>query len=91
MWYKHDGVQTHVSRALSITAIMSDGYVNEDPLHGLYARQIAILWIFACGNIQAHLYMQLLLTTKSHFIMTLWTPVRPSTTAPASLNGCGSP
>jgi hypothetical protein len=31
----------------SITAIMTDGYVEEDPLLGLHSRQIWILWIFA--------------------------------------------
>jgi hypothetical protein len=30
----------------SITPIMTDGQVEEDPLHGLHARQIQILWIF---------------------------------------------
>jgi hypothetical protein len=43
MWYMHDGAPVHFSRAvlgvLSNT-IMSDGQVQEDPLHGLHVRQI---------------------------------------------------
>jgi hypothetical protein len=35
--------------------------------------------------------MQLLLTTKKHFTIALWMPVRLSATAPASLHGCGGP
>jgi hypothetical protein len=35
--------------------------------------------------------MQLLLTTKRHFTIVLWMPVRLSTTTPASLNGCSGP
>jgi hypothetical protein len=34
--------------------------------------------------------MQLLLTTKWHFTIALWMPVRLSAATPASLNGCGS-
>jgi hypothetical protein len=35
--------------------------------------------------------MQLLLTTKRHFSIALWMPVRFSTTTPAFLNECGRP
>jgi hypothetical protein len=34
----------------SVTRIMTDGYVEEDPLHGLHARRTSILWIFTCGD-----------------------------------------
>jgi hypothetical protein len=34
----------------SVTPIMTDGQVEEDPLHGLHARQIWILWIFTSGD-----------------------------------------
>jgi hypothetical protein len=51
--YMHDGVFRHILAMLcemfSITPIMNNGYVEEDPLHGLHARQILILWIFTCG------------------------------------------
>jgi hypothetical protein len=35
--------------------------------------------------------MQLLLTTKRHFTIALWMPVRLSATTPASLAACGGP
>jgi hypothetical protein len=38
-----------------------------------------------------HTLMQLLLTTKRHFTIAVWMPVRLSATAPPSLNGCGTP
>jgi hypothetical protein len=34
----------------SITPIMANGWVEEGPLHGLHAREIWILWMFACGT-----------------------------------------
>jgi hypothetical protein len=33
----------------SITPMMTNGLLEEDPFHGLHARQILILWIFTCG------------------------------------------
>jgi hypothetical protein len=30
------------------TPIVTDGYVKEEPLHGLHDHQIGILWIFTC-------------------------------------------
>jgi hypothetical protein len=42
-------------------------------------------------SIYKPLCMQVLLTTKRHFTITMWMPVRLSTTTPASLNGCGGP
>jgi hypothetical protein len=43
MWYMHDGLR-HILAVLgemfSITPIMTEGYVEEEPLHGLHARQI---------------------------------------------------
>jgi hypothetical protein len=33
----------------SIKFIMTDGYVEENPLHGLHDRQTWILWIFTRG------------------------------------------
>jgi hypothetical protein len=35
----------------SVTPVMTDGKVEEVPLHGLHACQIWILWIFTCGDI----------------------------------------
>jgi hypothetical protein len=38
----------------SIKLIITDGEAEEDPLHGLHARQIRVLWIFnACGHVNA--------------------------------------
>jgi hypothetical protein len=34
----------------SMTAIMTDGWVEENPMHGHQARQISILWIFTRGD-----------------------------------------
>jgi hypothetical protein len=34
----------------SVTAIMTGGWEEEDPLHGLHARQISVLWIFTSGD-----------------------------------------
>jgi hypothetical protein len=34
----------------SVTATVTDGQVEEDPLHDLHARQISILRIFTCGD-----------------------------------------
>jgi hypothetical protein len=50
---------------------------------GLHARQIRIFWTFTCGGTNT-----LLLTTKRHFTVAMWMPVRPSATAPPSLYGC---
>jgi hypothetical protein len=65
--------------------------VEEGPLHGLHAHRTWILWMFTCGDTYNSLCMQLLLTTKRHFTIALWLPVRLSATTPASLNGCGGP
>jgi hypothetical protein len=34
----------------SITPIMTDGQVEQEPLHDFHARHIWILWIFICGD-----------------------------------------
>jgi hypothetical protein len=34
----------------SVTSMAIDRYVEEDPLYGLHARKIWILWIFTCGD-----------------------------------------
>jgi hypothetical protein len=60
---------------LSVTPVMADGYVEEDPLHGLHARHI-----FTCGVSYNPSCMQLLLTTKRD--IALWMPVRLSATTP---------
>jgi hypothetical protein len=75
----------------SVTPVMPDGQVEEDPLRGLHApRQIWIFWISTCRDTWTPLCMQLLLTTERHFTIPLWMPVRLSATAPASLHGyCG--
>jgi hypothetical protein len=75
----------------SITRIMTDGYVEEDPLHGLHARLTWILCIFTYENTWKPFCTQLLLTTKRHFTISLWMPVRLSAIAPAFLYGCGGP
>jgi hypothetical protein len=87
-----DGVSAHLAvlwEMFSVTAIMTEGYVKEDPLHGLHSRQIWILWIFTCEDTWKSLHMQLLLKTKRH--IALWIPVTLSATALASLNGCCGP
>jgi hypothetical protein len=38
----------------TVTPIMTDGQVEEDPLHDLHARQILILCIFTCGPPKIH-------------------------------------
>jgi hypothetical protein len=68
----------------SVTHIMADGYIEEDPLHGLQAHHIWILWIFTCGDNKNLLCTQILLTTKRYFTIALRMPVRLSTTTPAS-------
>jgi hypothetical protein len=51
MWCMYGGALAHFSRAVrDVVNIMTDGYVEEDPLHGLHARQIWTLWIFTCGD-----------------------------------------
>jgi hypothetical protein len=75
----------------SVIAIMTDGQVEEDPLHGLHAHLTSVLWIFTCRDTWKPSCMQLLLATKKHFTVALWLTVRLSATAPASLNWCGGP
>jgi hypothetical protein len=65
-----------------ITSIVTDGQVEEVPLHGLFS-------IFTCGDIWNPVCMQLLLTTQT--VIALWMPVRLSATALASSYGCGGP
>jgi hypothetical protein len=43
MWYMRDDAPAHFIRAVRddlITSIMTDGYIDEDPLHDLHSRQI---------------------------------------------------
>jgi hypothetical protein len=55
-------ILTVLCEMFTITRIMTDGYVEENPLHSLHApRRIWILWIFTCGTQTQHL-----LTTKRH-------------------------
>jgi hypothetical protein len=50
MGYMQDGAPAHFSRAVrDVPNIMTDGQVEQYPLHGLRARQISILWIFTYG------------------------------------------
>jgi hypothetical protein len=56
---------------ISTIPIMTD----EDPVHGLCARLVWILWILTCRDSKRPLYMRLLLTTKRQFTIALWTPV----------------
>jgi hypothetical protein len=47
----HDGAPAHFTRAVQdVPNIMTDGQAEEDPLHGLHAHRIWILWIFRCGD-----------------------------------------
>jgi hypothetical protein len=52
--YMHYGAPANLAvlcEMFSVTPIMPDGYVEEDPLHGLHPpRQILILWIYTCGG-----------------------------------------
>jgi hypothetical protein len=43
-------ILTVLCAMFSIAAIMTDGKVKEDPVHGSHARQISILWIFTYGD-----------------------------------------
>jgi hypothetical protein len=43
-------ILARLCKMVSVTHIMTDREVEEDPLHGLYACQIEILWIFTCGD-----------------------------------------
>jgi hypothetical protein len=36
----------------SVTLTLFDEQIEEDPLHGLYARQISVLYIFTRGDTQ---------------------------------------
>jgi hypothetical protein len=69
----------HISDVLcevfSITPVMTDGQVDDDPLYSLYARKVSIIRIFTCGHEGIPLCMQLLLTSKKHFSVALWMPV----------------
>jgi hypothetical protein len=66
------GAASHVwavqSVIFSLTAITTHGQVEEDPMHGIDAHQIWILWISTCGDICRALCMQFMLATKRHFI-----------------------
>jgi hypothetical protein len=84
-------VSVAVRNVILSMPIMANGEVQENPLHGLHTHQIWILWIFTYGYAKNPLCMQLLLTTKRHFTITLWMPVRQPATTPASLNRCSSP
>jgi hypothetical protein len=55
----------------SVTTVLTDRSVEEDPLHGFHARQIWIIWIFTCGDTKKLLFMELLLTTKIHFTIAI--------------------
>jgi hypothetical protein len=76
---------------LSVTPIMADGQVEEVPLHALHAHQIWILWIFDSGDTKKSICIQLLLTTKRRFNISVWIPIRLSATAAERLNGCDGP
>jgi hypothetical protein len=78
-------------KMFTITPIVTDRQVKEDPWHSLHARQIWILWIFTCGDSWNPLYIQILLPTRRHFTIVLWKPVRLSAATTASLNECSSP
>jgi hypothetical protein len=71
----------------SVTPNNTDGWVREDPLRGLHARQILILWVFTSGDTWKPLCIQILLTTKRHFSIALRMPVKLSATTPASCVG----
>jgi hypothetical protein len=34
----------------SITLIITGGFIEEVPLHGLHARQTSVLWVFTDGD-----------------------------------------
>jgi hypothetical protein len=76
MWHVHDGAPAaELCEMCSITPTMTEGQVEEDPLHGLHARQICTLWILIWGGHLKSLCMQLLLTKKNHFTIALWMPL----------------
>jgi hypothetical protein len=75
----------------SITAIMADGQVEKDPLHGLHALLTSIPCIFTYRDTWNPLCVRLLLTTKTHHTIALCVPVGLSKTTPASLKGCCGP
>jgi hypothetical protein len=71
------GIPAHLSvlcLMFTITPIMINGQVEEDPLHNLHVRQISLLWILTCGDTEISLSMQLL-KIKGHFTISLWMPV----------------
>jgi hypothetical protein len=74
----------------SIAPVMTDGQVEEDTLLASTLATFESSGFLPVGHLKP-LYMQLLLTTKRHFTIALWAPVRLSATTPAALNGCGGP
>jgi hypothetical protein len=94
VWYVHDGAPAHSSRA--VRDVLSNSYN-----HGWIGRGGPTAWpplspdlnplvCYLWGHLNP-VCVQILLTTKRHFTIALWIPVKLSATAPASLSGCGGP
>jgi hypothetical protein len=65
-----------------VTSVMTVEYV----LHGLYRPELNPLDLYLWGHLKPPCTL-LLLTTKRHLTIALWTRVRLSATNPAFLNG----
>jgi hypothetical protein len=70
----------------SVTPIMTNEQIEKDTLHGLLTRHIWIFWIISCWDTWTFLWVQLLMSPRRHFTISLWMTVRLSVTTPASLN-----
>jgi hypothetical protein len=94
MLYMHDGAPAHFSRA--VRDILNNTYRGRRIGRGRLAAwpprspDLNPLDFHLRGHVKP-LCMQPLLTTKRHFTIALWMPVRLFATIPVSLNRRGSP
>jgi hypothetical protein len=89
MWYLHDGAPANFSHAMRevLNNIYHDRWIGRRGPTAWHPRSPDMnpLDVLPVGT-----SMQLLLTTKRHFIA-VWMPVRLSAATPVSLHGCGGP
>jgi hypothetical protein len=83
IWYVQDGAPAHLAASremFSVKPTMTNGQVEEHPLHGLHARQIWILWICTCEETKTSCACSSSWQRKRHITIALWMSLRLSAT-----------
>jgi hypothetical protein len=92
VWYMHDGAPAHFSRVVRdvLNNTYHDRWIDRGGPTAWPPRSPDLnpLHFYLWGHLKP-LRMQLLLTTKRHFTIALWMPVRLTAPTPGSFNGCG--